>query len=127
MLLVMSFGPRPFRWESGELSLKLEPVLPAWLFTEEQQTDTVTRLDGSADSYVFPDCSYSALLLGRTMVSYVNPSLKDTFGPDAVSAQRYRLIYDDGRELDVEGPALAGEHARDVRDRKVRRILVDLA
>ncbi|MFW6066365.1 MAG: cellobiose phosphorylase, partial [Planctomycetota bacterium] len=127
MLLIMSFGQRPFRMSEGELALKFEPVLPLWLFTESPSEREIIRPDGSAEMLGFPAETYSAMFLGKVVVTYHNPSRKATFGDDAAVVTGYRLIYDDGREVTQKGDTLTGRAVGDVRDRKVARIEVTLA
>ncbi|MGC9455612.1 MAG: cellobiose phosphorylase [Phycisphaerae bacterium] len=127
MLLIMSFGQRPFRIADGELALKLEPVLPEWLFTDTHSEREIIRPDGSEQMLRFPADSYSALFLGKVVVTYLNPSRKSTFGDNAAAVTGYRLFYNDGREDEHTSDTLTGKPAHDVRDGRVLRVEVRLA
>jgi hypothetical protein len=127
MLLIVSFGPRPFRVEDGELVLRFEPALADWVFTESAGEREIVRPDGSTHRVSFPANSYSALFLGRTLVTYANPDRRATFGDHAAVVRGYRLAYADGRQEQIEGDTVVGDAARDVRDGKVEKIEVRLA
>ncbi len=126
-LLWMSFGQRPFRIEDDRVVLRLEPVLPDWLFTEAETARERVAWDGTRIEHTFPAGSYAALFLGRTLVTYVNPDRRPTFGPEAARVQRYTLTYGDGRTEAVEGAALPEPQALAVRDGRVTRLEVALA
>ena len=127
MLLVMSFGKQPFRLESGELVLRFEPVLPGWLFAEQEAEVTFLLPDGTERREALPACSFSALFLSHTLVTYLNPGARKTYGDDGCDLASYALTYDDGRTVEIGGPAVPAPHARDIRDRAVRSITVHLA
>ena len=126
MMLVMSFGAAPFRFERGELVLRFSPVLPSNLFTRAPATRQVVDWQGRSRAVSFPANSCSALFLGHTMVTYVNPARGDTFGEGAVRPVEHRLFPDAGGRQVVPGCELRGEHALAVRQRRVARIEVAL-
>jgi hypothetical protein len=114
MILRMSFGPQPFLVEEGQLRLRFDPILPAWLFTRKAQ-------DG------FPKDSYSAMFLGQVLVTYRNPKRKNTYGRGAARPAEYALTFLDGKTVAVKGAVLPSDLALAVRERRVQRIEVALA
>jgi hypothetical protein len=126
MMLLMSFGARPFRWENGSLLLEFDPVLAPWMFTSEACERTMHGADGAQHTLHFDADTYSALFLGHTMVTYHNPMRLPTFGEDRAVVKSMTLDYGD-RVIEHNGSVLRGELAEDVRDGRITRILLDLA
>ena len=60
---------------NGQLKLTLQPILPEWLFDEENQV-------------LF-------MLLGKVKVTYHNPKRKPTFGDDGAKVEKYVLHKED--------------------------------
>jgi hypothetical protein len=60
------------------------------------------------------------------LVTYVNPSRKATFGDGAAKITRIELTFADGSTKEIEGNVICGSDARDVRNRKVRRIVATM-
>jgi len=110
MWLLMNLGLNPFQLDDqGRLTLRFDPLLPSWLFTHQA--------DGS-----FPARSYSFKLFAKILVTYHNPRLKDTFGPQAVKAQKIVLTYPNRKTLEIAGGLLGESYAMDVREGKVKTI-----
>lgn len=103
---LMMWGKNPFVMEEGRLQLQLQPVLPAWLFDDN---DTI-----------------QAVFLGEIEVVYHNPSRKDTFGEHGAKVSDMVLTLKDGRTIHVAKSVLNEEHALLVRNRDVSRIEVTL-
>ncbi|MGE5598788.1 MAG: hypothetical protein ACM3XS_05365, partial [Bacteroidota bacterium] len=119
----MSFGWRPFRVdEGGELLLVLAPILSASFFGREERRIEIAGEDGRVRSHLLPADSYAAMFLGRTLVVYANPGRRDTFGADAARIESTKLTAGNGEVLQVAGPAIAGEWARQVRSGRIERI-----
>lgn len=113
--LIMNAGHTPFALNAdGVLTLKLKPILPAWLFTAKAE-------DG------FPAHVYAFNFLSKTLVVYHNPKRGDTFGAKAVQPVEISLTYP-GRTQPavIKGGVIEGEMAKDVRAGKVSRIDVVL-
>ena len=114
MWLVMNLGAKPFALDNqGRLTLRFNPLLPSWLFTDKAQGEFEAR-------------TYSFKLFAKIMVTYHNPQLKDTFGPKGVMAQKIVLTYPDRKSIEISGGVLSESHALDVREGVVHRIDVFL-
>jgi hypothetical protein len=112
--LLMNMGLKPFTLDDqGRLTLTFEPLLPSWLFTDKAQGQ-------------FKACTYSFKLFAKIMVTYHNPHLKDTFGPQGARAQKIVLTYPGRKAVEITGGTLGGPHALDVREGAVERIDVFL-
>jgi hypothetical protein len=112
--LLMSAGIKPFFVnEKGELNLKFSPMLPSWLFTKTAGKD-------------FPKNTYAFKFLGKTLVVYHNPKMKDTAGKDSVKVKSMTLEYDDGRKTDIQKDAIGLPYSLDIRNRKVKRVDIQL-
>lgn len=108
--LVMNIGKNPFFLdEDGELNLKFQPALPGWLFTKKAQ-------DG------FPKNIFAFKFLGKAVVTYHNPRMKNTAGRDSVRTRFIIIKYDDGKKVEVKKDIIGPPYARDIRDGKVRAI-----
>ncbi|MDP2921042.1 MAG: hypothetical protein Q8O12_01550 [Candidatus Omnitrophota bacterium] len=113
--LVMSAGKEPFFLnEKRELNLRFNPALPSWLFTKKPQNG-------------FPKNTYAFKFLGKTIVVYHNPKMKDTAGESSVKPNSMTLEYDDGRKIDIRKDIIGPPCALDMRDRKVKRIDIYLS
>ena len=102
MWTMMMFGHQPFVVEDERLKLNLKPLLPADFFDENDEV-----------SFTF---------MGKTRVTYVNPSRLNTYEGFAVS--EYTLEYSDGRVLSLE--AIYGEHAEAIRAGEVTKLIVEM-
>ncbi|MCX5692428.1 MAG: hypothetical protein NTX47_01900 [Candidatus Omnitrophica bacterium] len=112
--LLMSAGKEPFFVnEKGGLSLKFSPMLPSWLFTKNPGRG-------------FPENTYAFKFLGKTLVVYHNPKMKDTVGKNSVKVNSIVLEYNDGRKIDIQKDIIGQPYSLDVRNRKVRRIDINL-
>ena len=110
MWLLMNMGIRPFALdEKGTLTLRFNPLLPSWLFTNKPQGD-------------FGACTYSFKLFAKILVTYHNPKLKDTFGAQGVKAQKMVLTYPNRKSVEIAGGVLGETHALDVRESKLKSI-----
>jgi hypothetical protein len=106
MWIAMTSGLKPFTFTGGELCLALQPCLPSDFFTA--------------------DNTFSFHFLGTCEVVYHNETRRDTFGPQAVKVQSYRITYADGAVETVAGPLIQGKSAFAIREGKARDIDVDL-
>lgn len=127
MWLLMNAGPRPFRVGSaGELELVLEPRLPGDFFTKEETLREYYREDGSLTEIKVPRDAVAFLFLGSTLVTYLNPKRRDTYGPKAARVQAVHFKYE-GRDVRIEGGVIGSPYAEAVRAGKVQSILAELS
>jgi hypothetical protein len=112
-------GPNPFVFEQGQLRFKPEPVLAKSLFSTDERIVTLFDTEET-----LPAHSAAYALLGATLLVYINPEFRNTFGQAAVKPCRYRLYGRDGSEQTVESPYLKGEIAEALRDGRFRRVEV---
>jgi len=125
--ILMMAGPQPFYLdEREELGLKLEPRLPEWLFTREEQEIAYDDGQGSMVRAQLPADAVAFKFLGRTLVVYHNPGRKNTYGPHAARPASYRLVYRDGRAEDLPGATVGQRYALQVRGGEVARMDVAL-
>ena len=102
MWQIMFFGKKPFRMTGGALALTFTPFIPEYLIPEDGLL-RVTFLGSIPVTYQCPGRSAGALLPVEWVVKFR-----------------------DGREKNVDGPALAEEDARAVRDGLAAEMLVTL-
>jgi hypothetical protein len=106
MWIAMTSGLRPFTMAGSELCLALQPCLPADFFTE--------------------DNTFSFSFLGSCEVVYHNEKRRDTFGPQAVQVQTYRITFANEAVETVIGSLVQGKSAYAIREKKTQRIDVVL-
>ncbi|KAA8999760.1 cellobiose phosphorylase [Paenibacillus spiritus] len=107
MWIAMMAGRELFRLsDDGELTFRLEPALPGWLF------------DGQGE--------IKFRLLGQVEVTYRNGRRADTFGAGAARVRRMTLTGRDGSVWTTEGGALTGDDARRLREGAVAAIVAEL-
>ncbi|MFO7583090.1 MAG: carboxyl transferase domain-containing protein, partial [Anaerolineales bacterium] len=94
MWQLMMSGPQPFIVENDELQLVLHPILPGDWF--------------DADGKV------SFRLLGKTTVTYHNPSRRDTFS--GLDAEKIVLRLENGESVRLSGGVVPAPYAQAVRD-----------
>jgi hypothetical protein len=96
MWQVMMSGPNPFVVRDGELQLALQPILPGEWFNAEGKL--------------------SFCLLGKTDVTYHNPSRRDTF--NGIEAEKTVLRLASGETVEFTGGIVPAPYAKMVRDKK---------
>jgi hypothetical protein len=101
----MMAGQEPFALENGELTLKLAPILPGWLFTTSGQL-----------TFKF---------LGRCTITYHNPNRLDTF-TGRISPHKYILHAQDGPTTLIQTAILGPPYAEEVRSGHIKHIDVYL-
>lgn len=104
MWQIMMFGLRPFSARDGELTLKLSPLLPAYLIGGERRIE--------------------AAFLGKTKVIYHLCDGED-FVPGGYVTETYEVTWADGRR-ETYARGIQGEAARQIRAGGADRIEVSL-
>jgi hypothetical protein len=122
--LLATVGRRPFRVTDGVLEFAPEPLLPGWLFTEEPTTATYTDPTDGSSKLDVPAGSFAFRFMGRGLCVYVNPSRRDTYGPDGVCPAAFEFEFSDGHTLTVEGSSVNGGDAHALRAGEVRHLRV---
>jgi hypothetical protein len=99
----MTSGRFPFISSKEGLQLKLEPVLPSWLFDDQGK--------------------FSFVFLGGVNITYHNPSMINTWG-ESTSVAKTTLIYETGQSLTFtqKSGVVHAPFAADVRAGKVQAI-----
>ena len=103
MWRIMMFGACPFSVEDGELNLRPEPMIPAYLLDQ--------------------NLSIRAKFLGHTDVVYHVPKQGD-FYPGDYRICKMEFTDSEGNEKCVRGDRLTGQDARDVREGKITGIQI---
>jgi hypothetical protein len=112
--LLMNAGPNPFFLnEKRELNLKFSPILPAWLFTKKAKGG-------------FPKNSYAFNFLGKVLVVYNNPRMKDTVGPNAPKVRFIILRYENNEKIELRKDIIEWPYSKDIRDGKVKSVNIYL-
>ncbi len=99
------WGDKPFFMENDTLCFQLKPVLPEWLFDDNNEI--------------------CFTLLGKIPVTYQNPKRKNTYGNNAVCIKQLRVVHNN-EEIIVEGGKIEGLLAHDIRDSKASLIIAVL-
>jgi hypothetical protein len=120
-----ALGSRPFRVGAGGLVFAPEPRLPGRYFTTGEVTRTLTTVEGDT-SLTFPAGTFACRAVAGTVVRYLNPTRADTFGPDAVSPERFEVAFTDGRRVTADGPFLVGKPAAALRRGEVFEVVIRL-
>ncbi|MDO6356055.1 cellobiose phosphorylase [Caloramator sp. CAR-1] len=101
MWRLMFVGKKPFKIINGKLTLSFNPVLPEWLFDEENKV-----------SFNF---------LGRCRVTYYNPSRKNTYEMD-ITKQKIIIYLPSGNTIEFLDNFIEEEYATLIREGKINRI-----
>ncbi|XQY92693.1 cellobiose phosphorylase [Metabacillus sp. HB246100] len=101
----MMMGKQVFSLENEKLSLTLQPILPEWLFDENDQV--------------------SFMFLGEIKVTYHNPSRKATFGFDAATVSKY-VVHAGDKNYEIHSTRLEEEYALKIRNKEIKEIDVYL-
>ncbi len=115
-------GAKPFLFENGRLLFRPSPNLSKVLFSTKEKR----AMPFGEEVEILPCDSAACSLLGGTLLVYINPQRRDTFGAEAVLPQRYKLHRRDGSILTVEGTDLEGATAEALRLGHFRRVDVIL-
>jgi hypothetical protein len=120
---LMVVGQQPFfLTEDGALGFQLNPVLPDWLFTKEKKVFRNKSNDGQWKEFEVQANSFAFTLFGKTLVHYLNPQRKRTFGENGVKIQSYRFEYPDGKRVAVSNDVVIDPLAQEVRAGKIAKI-----
>ncbi len=125
---LMVAGENPFFLNhEGQLMLRLRPILPGWLFTQEKRTSRYYDKEERSKAVVIPEDAFAFKFIGKSLVVYHNHERKDTFGEAGAKVVSYSLKYHDGKEKTTPGEVLETSLALSVREGRVERIDVVLS
>jgi len=128
MWTIMVAGERPFYLDKNrQLQLRLQPILPDWLFTKDAGTHRYWDDEDGWKDILVPGNCFAFKFTGRTLVIYQNEKRKATFGKNQVHVTSHLLTYTDGTTRTVPGDVLDTCSAIDLRGGRVCRIDVILA
>jgi hypothetical protein len=101
---VMMAGHKPFKMRDGKLCLELKPLLPGWMFDNDNRI-----------SFNF---------LGKTNVTYINSNRKNTY--EEFNVVSIKLSYRDGSSVEFQEGFVTKPYSIDIREGKVEAITVDI-
>ena len=126
MWTIMVAGENPYRLnDDGELTFGLRPVLAGRFFATQPVTRAVEMPDGPREVTV-PTGGFLFRLGGDTLVTYLNPTGRATYGPQGSQVKRYLLEFADGSSKAVEGDLLSAKEALAIRSGRVATITAQL-
>jgi len=103
---LMMAGKNPFKLVDGKLILSFSPIIPGWLFDEDNKV-----------SFNF---------LGKCIVNYYNPKRTDTFKLD-LKNQKISIQDVNGKIIEIKGNIIEGELAKLVREGMISKIDIYLS
>jgi len=116
MWLYMNLGGKPFFVnKDGILCLQFKPILASWLFSKSKR-EINWLSDGKEFTNTLPPNHYAFVLFGKTLVSYQNINLKNTFGNSRAKVSKIILNDFDNNIEVINNDILNGDTAKKVRD-----------
>lgn len=133
MLHIMNLGASPFildpstkaQGSGARLIFKPIPVLKKEFFNPEGRTVEFAFKKG-ARQVKLPPRSYSFSIFGKTLITYENPRMKDTFGKLRIWPARYHIRYAAGKTRSVEGRTLGEPFSKDLRSGLIDHLTITL-
>ena len=125
--LLMSIGREPFRInQDKELEFHLVPILADWLFNETE--DLIHSPDASqeGENLNIPKDCYAVNILEKTLLIYHNPARLPTYGKSGATIDHITLHARSGETHRVEGKVVPEPFSSEIRDKKIKRIEVEL-
>jgi len=122
MWSIMTAGNTPFMMDNeNKLCLKLNPLLPGWLFSEEPQ-EIETVCDMQIENIYLKTNTFAFKFLGKTIVVYHNDDRKNTFGENAARINHMELRNSGELLTTVYGDIISGEYPQQIRNGNMDRI-----
>jgi hypothetical protein len=123
----MNIGKRPFfLGPDKKVSLRFEPHLPEFLFTQKETVRVFVEKNGAERAVKISKDSLAFMFLGKTLVVYHNPRRLDSFGKVRVSVKKVLLHEPRGRVIEFKGDTIPSPYSLRVRDEFIPRIDIEL-
>lgn len=122
MFTVMAVGKQPFFQKGGNLFLKFSPVLKKDFFTRKKES-IQTFIDGKKKKFIVPADSFCFKFLGDTLVTYYNPSRKNTYDAE-VQVEKIKINYKNGQQEEFCSESIPSPHSKRVRNKEAEYIEV---
>jgi len=127
IIQLMTAGQKPFDLnQNQELTFKLRPSLKNWLFTKQKKKIQLYT-NNNCQEIVLPANTFSFMFLGKILVTYHNPEMKDTFGSNGVQPTRYTLTDSNLETSSISSKILDGDIVKKIRKRKIQRMDIELS
>ncbi len=127
MWLFMNVGKRPFvLGPDKKVSLRFEPHLPAFLFTQKETVRVFVEKNGQERAVKISKDCLAFMFLGKTLVVYHNPKRLDTFGKLRGAVKKVSLLEGRGRVIEFKGDTIPNPFSLRVRDGFIARIDIEL-
>lgn len=125
MWLYMTAGEKPFYLDNmGMLCLSFKPILPGWMFTDEDKEITIIQ-DMKKETLLLAANTFAFNFLGKILTVYHNKERKDTFGANAASISQIVLSTENETTV-IDGNKVPEPYSRQIRNNEVSRIDVYL-
>ncbi len=126
MLIIMSFGKKPFYLdERNKLYFKPEPSIPEFLFTLKDETVTYYG-NGKEEKLFIPKNSFVINFLKNTLVFFINPNRKNTFGENKAKINKYVLYGNNGEKEEINREILEEPYSHRLREGYYKKIEIFL-
>ncbi|MCU0665973.1 MAG: hypothetical protein MUF05_02635 [Candidatus Omnitrophica bacterium] len=102
--LLINTGKQPFFMDNkGQLALRFQPALEAWMFDKKTG-------------------SYSFKFLNKTMVTYHNPKRKNTFGANMAQVKKITFLDKNAKLIEIESSFICPPYAEQIRSCQIGKI-----
>lgn len=126
MLIIMAFGKKPFYLdEKNKLCFKPEPSIPEFLFTLKDET-VIYYGNGKEEKLFIPKNSFVINLLKNTLVFFINPNRKNTFGENKAKINKYVLYGSNGEKEEINREILEEPYSHRLREGYYKKIEIFL-
>lgn len=125
MLHIMNLGPTPFVMDGPHLFFKPAPILKKEFFNSTAR-DIYFEFKKGIRKVKLPPRSYSFNIFAKTLLTYENPRMRDTFSKDRIWPAAYHIRYSSGKERSVDARALPEPFSKDLRSGLIDHITITL-
>ncbi|ACK41445.1 MULTISPECIES: hypothetical protein [Dictyoglomus] len=115
MLLVMAFGKNPFYLdENNNLCFKPTPSIPDFLFTIKDEFVNYYGC-GKEEKIFIPKNSFVINFLKNTLIYFINPKRKNTFGENGAKIKKYILYSSNEEKEEINREILTSPYSYNLR------------